>query len=81
MSNTQKLVKWTNCNLRIPRLRRLQKQFIAIEFAFHYSAVQSNSDSDEMRQIFVEIRFNLKSHKNYLTNDPFNTKYDHSFPL
>ena len=41
-----------------------------------YSAVQINSDSDEMRQIFVKIRFNLKSYRNYLTNDIFNMNYD-----
>ena len=46
-----------------------------------YSAVQIYLDSDEMRQIFVKIRFNLKSHKNYLINDTFNTKYDHPLPL
>ena len=34
-----------------------------------------------MRQIFVKIRFNFKSHRNYLTNDTFNTKYDHPLPL
>ena len=46
-----------------------------------YSAVQINAYSDEMRQIFVKIEFNLKSLRNYLTNDAFNTKYDHHLLL
>ena len=45
------------------------------------SAVQINSDSDETRQIFVKIRFNLKSQRNYLTNNTLNTKYDLPLPL